>query len=160
LLKGGNGFKNRPFRPVSKEADLVLSEYLRNNLRDCKISVSSSLIASSQLFVRKKNGKLDLYVDFWQFNQMLLPVCYTLPRIDGIFVGLRDKHVFTKLDIRDAYNQIWIFPGSEDATLFYLLYGNFKYTVMPFGLLTASAVFQRFKNSVLAKYMGLSVYVY
>jgi Reverse transcriptase (RNA-dependent DNA polymerase) len=51
-------------------------------------------------------------------------------------------------------------PGSEHVTTLFWLYGNFKYVVMPFVLLTAPVVFQRFMNSVLAKYARERVYVY
>jgi hypothetical protein len=65
VLKNGiDSFKNRPFRPVSEEEDLVLCEYLHYNLRDGKISMSSSPIASPLLFVCKKDRKLRLCVDY------------------------------------------------------------------------------------------------
>jgi hypothetical protein len=141
LKIGIDSFKNRPFRPVREEDDLVLREYLRNNMGNGKLNLTSSLIASPLLFACKYDGKLRLCVDYWQLNQMLLLDCYPLLRIDGILLGLRDKRVFTKLELRDVDNQILMLPGSEDGTTFSLPYGNFELAVMPFGLSTAPAVF-------------------
>jgi hypothetical protein len=60
---------------------------------------------------------------------------------------LRDRVVgcewFTKLDLRDGYYLVRLKDEeSENATTMRTRYGNFKYKVMPFGLVNAPATFQ------------------
>jgi len=47
---------------------------------------------------------------------------------------LAKARVFTRLDIRHAFNRIRMHPDSEDLTTFRTRYGSYKYKVLPFGL--------------------------
>jgi hypothetical protein len=67
---------------------------------------------------------------------------------------LRDRVVgcewFTKLDLRDGYYLVRLKDEeSENATTMQTRYGNFKYKVIPFGLVNAPATFQRIMNRIL-----------
>jgi hypothetical protein len=56
---------------------------------------------------------------------------------------LTDAKIFTKIDIRGAYNFVRIRPGDKWKTSFVCHLGQFESTVMSFGLLkTAPAIFQ------------------
>jgi len=68
--------------------------------------------------------------------------------------------IFSKLDLRSAYNLIRIKEGDEYKTAFTCIFGYFKYTVMPFGLKNAPAVFQHFINDVLDDVIGKFEYAY
>jgi hypothetical protein len=68
--------------------------------------------------------------------------------------------IFTKLDLRGAYNLLRIRPGDEWKTAFRTRYGHFEYTIMPFGLTNAPAVFQHLMNGIFRKYMDEFVVVY
>jgi hypothetical protein len=73
---------------------------------------------------------------------------------------LRTGKIFTKLDLRGAYNLLRIRPGDEWKTAFCTRYGHFKYTVMPFDLTNAPAVFQHLMNDIFRDYMDEFVVVY
>ena len=51
------------------------------------------------LFVKKKDGTLQLCVDYRQLNKMTVKNKYPLPRIDDLFDQLKSKSVFSKIDL-------------------------------------------------------------
>ena len=60
------------------------------------------------LFVKKKDGKLRLCVDYRQLNKMTVKKKYPLPRIDDLFDQLQGVSVFSKIDLRSRYHQLRI----------------------------------------------------
>ena len=57
--------------------------------------------------------------------------------------------MFTKIDLKDAFNQMRIKEGHKWKTAFKTRYGTFEYLVMPFGLANAPVPFQKYINWVL-----------
>ena len=54
--------------------------------------------------------------------------------IFGLLDQLGRAKIFTKIDLRGAYNLVRIKEGDEWKTTFCIRYGHFEYNVMPFGL--------------------------
>ena len=52
------------------------------------------------LFVNKKDGTLQLCVDYRQLNKMTMKNKYLLPMIDDLFDQLKGARVFSKIDLR------------------------------------------------------------
>jgi hypothetical protein len=73
---------------------------------------------------------------------------------------LNGSKLFSKIDLRGAYNLLRIRPGDEWKTAFVCPQGHFEYTVMPFGLKTAPAIFQSMMEDVFSDMLGRSVLVY
>src|ERR1700760_2356712 len=65
-----------------------------------------------------------------------------------------------QLDLRWGYHLMRIAEGDEWKTAFKTRYGLFEWTVMPFGLCNAPAVFQRFINHILHDLLDSSVVNY
>ena len=101
------------------------------------------------LFVKKKDGGLQLCVNYQGLNQITIKNCYALPFIGELIDGLRDAQYFTKIDLRGAYNLVWIAPGEEWKMAFQCRFGHFEYKVMPFELTNAPALFQALINDML-----------
>lgn len=59
---------------------------------------------------------------------------------------LQGARIFTKLDLRSAYNLIIICEGDEWKTAFIIPAGHYKYRDMPYGLSNLPSVFQAFMN--------------
>jgi hypothetical protein len=99
-------------------------------------------------------------VDYRGLNKITKKTQYPLPLISGLMDRLRTGKIFTKLDLRGAYNLLMIRPGDEWKTVFRTRYGHFEYTVMPFGLTNAPVVFQHLMNDIFREYMDKFVMVY
>lgn len=148
--------KEPPFSPIYQmsEADLgTLREYIDENLKKGFIRPSSSPAGSPVLFVPKKDGKKRLCVDYRKLNAITMKDRYALPLADELRDRLSGAKVFTKLDLRGAYNLIRMKKGEEWKTAFRCRYGHFEYQVMPFGLTNAPATCMRMMNDILRDYL-------
>jgi hypothetical protein len=111
-------------------------------------------------FVKKKDGTLHLYVDYWWLNEITIKDRTLLPSIGEALDRLSHARIYMKLDVRDAYHNLWIATGDEWKTAFHTKYGLYKYRVMSFGLTNAPASFQQWMNEVLSDYLDIFCIAY
>ena len=100
------------------------------------------------LFFKKKDGTLQLDVDYRQLNKMTVKSKYMLPRIDDLFDQLKDASVFSKIDLRSEHHQLRIKDADAHKTAFRTRYGHYEFLVMPFGLTNAPMAFMDLMNRV------------
>ena len=134
--------KSPPFGPIyqlSEKELKVLKEYIDDNLQKGFIKPSTSPAGSPVLFVPKKDGSLRLCVDYRALNNITIKDRYALPLINELHDRFQGAKIFTKLDLRGAYNLIRVKAGDEWKTAFRTRYGLFEYQVMPFRLTNAPA---------------------
>ncbi|XP_059066505.1 uncharacterized protein LOC131048153 [Cryptomeria japonica] len=132
-------------------AELVEAGYLRP---------SRSPYAAPILFQCKKEGTLQLCVDYRALNKLTIKNKYPLPLIADSFDRLVDARVFSKLDLRQDYYQIRIAQGDEEKTAITTRYGSYEFLVMPFGLTNAPATFSTLMNDVFRPLLDKCVVVY
>jgi hypothetical protein len=70
------------------------------------------------IFMPKKDGTLQLCVDYQGLNAIMVKNCYPIPLISELLDQLNNAKVFSKLDLLDAYYQIQIKEGDEWKTAF------------------------------------------
>ena len=92
-------------------------------------------------------------MDYRGLNKVTVRNRYPLPLIPMLLDRLRTGHIFSKIDLRGAYNLVRIKPGDEWKTTFQTRYGHFEYKVMPFGLTNAPTVFQHMMNDIFREYL-------
>ena len=146
----------RHYSPLYKQSTEELKatkDYLIDNLSKGWIEASQSPFASPVLFVRKASGALRFCVDYRKLNSITRVDAYPLPRIDELLSRVSKAKIFTKLDIRAAFNRLRIHPDSEEYTTFRTKYGSYKSKVLPFGLTNGPATYQRYMNDVLMEYL-------
>ncbi|XP_018415792.1 PREDICTED: uncharacterized protein LOC108790094 [Nanorana parkeri] len=93
-------------------------------------------------------------------NKITIKNRYPLPLVPELFQRLRSAKVFSKLDLRGAYNLVRIRRGDEWKTAFRTRFGHFEYLVMPCGLCNAPATFQHFVNDIFRDYLDHFMIVY
>ncbi|KAJ1043743.1 hypothetical protein NDA10_006174 [Ustilago hordei] len=103
---------------------------------------------------------LDENLEKGGLNEITVKNRAPLPLIEEQLFLLRKARIYTKLDLRAAYNLIWIAKGDEWKTAFGTQLGLYEYLVMPFGLANAPAHFQSFINDIFRDIIGVYVVVY
>jgi hypothetical protein len=98
----------------------TIKKYITDNLQKGFIASSSTLFAVPILFARKGNSSLQFCIDFRKLNFITQKDRYLLPLIDKTLVYLGKARIFTKLDIRQVFYRIQIYPNSEDLTTFWI----------------------------------------
>ncbi|KAL7281329.1 hypothetical protein ACG7TL_004638 [Trametes sanguinea] len=119
----------------------TLREYINENIRLGFIRPSNSPCGAPVLFITQKDR-------------------YPLLLISDLLDTPRKARIYTKIDLRHAYNLVHIAPGDEWKTAFRTRYGSFEWLIMPFGLSNAPAAFQRFVNDIFSDLLDVCVVVY
>jgi hypothetical protein len=81
---------------------------------------------------RRRTSHYDC-VNYRGLNRVTVRNRYPLPLIPELLDWLQTGRVFSKIDLRGAYNLVRIKPGDEWKTTFRTRYGHFEYKLMPFG---------------------------
>ncbi|XP_018302672.1 uncharacterized protein [Mycetomoellerius zeteki] len=105
---------------------------------------SNSPWASPIYMVHKKDGSWRICGDYRRLNAITVPDKFPVPHLHDCSFILRGKTVFSKLDLRQAYNQIPVAKEDIPKTLVITPFGLFKYKCMTYGLRNASQTFQRY----------------
>jgi hypothetical protein len=159
LQPGTTPISKRPYRMPPKEL-AELKNQLQELLDKGYIFPSSSPWGSPTLFVKKKDGSLQMCVDYRPLNAVTIKNKYPLPRIDVLFDQLASAKVFSKIDLRSGYHQIKIRPSDIPKTAFSTRYGLYEFLVMSFGLTNAPTYFMYLMNSVFMNELDKFVVVF
>ena len=125
------------------------------------IRPSRSAYGALVLFQRKKDmNELWMCCDYCALNKKTIKNRYLLPLAVDCFDKLAKARVFSKIDLRHGYYQLWITEGDKRKTMIVERYGSFEFLVMPFGLCNAPATFFTLMNDILRPYLDSFIVVY
>ncbi|KAK8777518.1 hypothetical protein V5799_029140 [Amblyomma americanum] len=141
--------RQSPYR-VSPRERQAIRDQVEEMLRDDVIQPSNSPWAAPVVLVRKKDGALRFCVDYRRLNNITKKDVYPLPRIDDTLDRLCNAKYFSSMDLKSGYWQIEVDERDREKTAFITPDGLFEFKVMPFGLCSAPATFQRVMDTVLA----------
>ncbi|KAL0199172.1 hypothetical protein M9458_007712, partial [Cirrhinus mrigala] len=94
--------------PLSRMEDQAMEEYIEEALESGFIRASTSPAAAGFFFVSKKDGGLRPCIDYGGLNNVTVKFRYPLPLVPPALEQLREATIYTKLDLRSAYNLIRI----------------------------------------------------
>jgi hypothetical protein len=100
-----------PFEPIynlSQDKLATLHEYIEENFKRGFIQHSKSQVSVPIFFIKKKDDSLRMCVDYCGLNQLTIKNQYPLPLISRLLDQLNHGKVYTKIDLREAYNLVHI----------------------------------------------------
>ncbi|MBW0498531.1 hypothetical protein O181_038246 [Austropuccinia psidii MF-1] len=101
----------------NKESD-TFRAYISDNVEKRLIQPSSSSTGAPVLFVKKKDGSLRLCVDYGKLNAVTRKNKYPVPPMNQLLNVFNGSSIFSKIDLRGAYNLLRIKEGDEHLTDF------------------------------------------
>ena len=117
------------------------------------IRPSVSLWVAPTHFVKNKDGTMRMCIDYHQLNKITIKNRYPHPRIDDLFDQVGGAKIFSKIDLRSIYHQVWIRDEDIHKTSFIVRYSHYEFVVMSFGLTNAPMNFMCMMNSIFIKYL-------
>ncbi|KAI2660046.1 Retrotransposon-derived protein PEG10 [Labeo rohita] len=159
LIPGATPPRGRIF-PLSQAESEAMQKYIQEELAKGFITPSTSPASAGFFFVKKNDGGLRPCIDYRGLNEVTVKYRYPLPLVPSALEQLRSAKLFTKLDLRSAYNLIRIRAGDEWKTAFSTTSGHYEYRVMPFGLAYSPSCFQAFVNEVFRDMLNRWVIIY
>lgn len=151
-------FKARPvpfaLRPqLDEELDKLVAQGIFEPVRHAKW-------ATPIVAVAKKDGGLRICYDYrCTVNTAVKPDVYPIPTASELFSKLAGGEVFTKLDLKQAYQQLPLDDQSADLLTINTHHGLFRARRLQFGVSTAVSMFQRFMDTLLAGIPGVQPYL-
>ena len=110
--------------------------------------------------MKKKDGTLQMCIDYWKINKVIVKNKYPLLRIEDLFDQLKGAGVFSKIDLRSGYYQLRVKDVDVPKTAFRTRYGHYEFLVMPFGLTNELEAFMGLMNRVFRPYVDQFVVVF
>ena len=159
LIPGTKLISIPPFRMAPaelRELKAQLEELLSKGFIRPSISPWGALV----LFVKKKDGSLQLCIDYRKLNRVTIHNKYPLPRIDELFDQLQGSRVYSKIDLRSGYHQLRVQESDVPKTAFRTRYGHYEFLVTSFGLTNALAAFMDLMNRAFQPYLDRFVIVF
>ena len=122
--------------------------------------VANSRWAAPLVIAPKANGSLRICGDYrLTVNEVATPYQYPLPRIEELLSSLTGATVFSKIDLKSAYNQLPLDDISRQYLTVNTHRGLLKPTRLSFGYSSALALFQQTLETLLAGIPGVGVFL-
>ena len=151
-------FKGRPVPytlgdKVDKELDHLVKEGVIQ-------PVAHSDWAAPVVPVVKCDGSVRLCGDYKiTVNKLAKFNGYPLPHVDDLFASLSGGSTYTRMDLAHAYLQVPLDAESKKFTTINTHRGLYQYDLLPFGIPSAPAIFQRTIKNILQNLPHTCVYL-
>nr|GFC55309.1 putative reverse transcriptase domain-containing protein [Tanacetum cinerariifolium] len=117
LVPGAAPVARAPYRLAPSEMK-ELAEQLKELSDKGFIRPSSSPWGAPVLFVKKNDGSFRMCIDYQELNKLTVKNRYPLPRIDDLFDQLQGSSIYSKIDLRSGYHQLWVREEDIPKTTF------------------------------------------
>ena len=109
---------------------------------------------------KKAKGEIRICVDLRKLNDAYVHDPFPTPFTDEVLDNVGRQEVYSFTDGVSGYYQIRIHKEDRHKTTFVTEWGAFQYTVMPFGLKNAPAIFSRVVVAIFKEFIHKFVEVY
>jgi hypothetical protein len=137
-----NPIRSIPYRIPQASVKLVNDE-LDRMLALGIVRPSTSPWVSPVVIVPKPDGTIRFCVDYRKLNRVTKMDAYPIPRTDQMLEKIATARFISTIDLTKGYWQIPLEEQAIPKSAFITPRGLFEFIVMPFGMKTAPATFQR-----------------
>lgn len=148
LLENTRPIRQPPHR-LGPEKEAEAERQIEDLLKRGFIEPAGGAWSSPVVLVRKKDGSWRFCIDYRRLNAVTRQDAYPLPRIDESLDALSGSKFFSTLDLVSGYWQVPLDADAQEKSAFSTRGGLWKWKVLPFGLTSAPATFQRLMEKVL-----------
>jgi hypothetical protein len=106
-----------PYRTSIKEQEIISNE-IKQLLNAGIIRPSKSPWSAPIVLIPKPDGSFRVCINYKKLNSITIKDAFPIPRIQDIFIRLRDSLIFSKVDFNRAYYQIMMHENSMEKTAF------------------------------------------
>jgi transposase InsO family protein len=140
----------QPPRRLGPARDKEVETQVKQLLEKGQIEPHEGAWSSPVVLVTKKDGTWRMCVDYRKLNAVTRHDAYPLPRIDDSLDSLTGSKYFSTLDLLSGYWQVPLDEDAQEKSAFVTRGGLWKWKVLPFGLTSAPATFERLMERVLS----------
>lgn len=97
---------------------MALKEYIDENIAKNFIQHLKSPTRTSIFFIKKKDGALQMCMDYCDLYKLIVKNAYPLPLISCILDQLGHAIIYTKIDLQGAYNCVCVKKRNERKIAF------------------------------------------
>ena len=138
-------------RRVAPHRREAFKEKLDSFIKKGLLVPSVSPWASPVVIVPKANGAgIRIVCDYRLLNKYVRGNAYPLPEPKKVLEILNNASIFSSLDLNSGYHQVELHPRDRFRTAVATELGLYEWSVLPQGLTTSPAIFQRIIDCVLA----------
>lgn len=114
---------------------------------------------NSLVIVKKKDGNLRICLDPHNLNKEILRQYHQIPNFENLCAKMPGATFFSTLEADKAFWQVKLTEQSSKLTTFNTPFGRYKFNRMPYGICSASEVFQACFQRMFSDPEGVIVYI-
>lgn len=100
------------------------------------------------VIVEKPSGALRICLDPTQLNRYICQDQFPIPTLEELSLKLKDKAVFTVLDLKEGFYHVPLDSESRKICTFITPFGKYCFNRLPFGIKVSPEVFQRMNEKI------------